>query len=332
MARILFIDNVCSKAYDPTILAKEPLGGTEATVTRVAEGLSGLGHTCVVMQDKRTNSCVSDTGCIYSGMKDSSLDAQWDAIIVLRSPYPLHYIRRRKRDTKLFLWAHDLAGAWLGERLDKVLSTQTKIVSVSEFHKINIVEYCKSLNFTEGLRVTSIHNPIDNTLAPDATPIDKNKLVFFSSPHKGLPIALGMFNSLRRFNPDFKLYISNPGYMPDFDTKDMQNVINLGALSHSQCLEHVRSALCVLYPNFIVPETFGLVFAEANAVGTPVITHSHGAAREVLSDPWQLTDCRSLRSVVDNVMMWHAHRPTITPRTDFKLSNILPKWEALLNA
>src|SRR5581483_2147599 len=44
----------------------------------------------------------------------------------------------------------------------------------------------------------------------------------------------------------------------------------------------------VFYPKFVLPETFGLVFAEASAVGTPVLTHDCGAAAEVLADPRQV--------------------------------------------
>jgi glycosyltransferase involved in cell wall biosynthesis len=56
----------------------------------------------------------------------------------------------------------------------------------------------------------------------------------------------------------------------------------LGTLTPAQTLEQAASALCVFMPNFVLPETFGLVFAEANAVGTPVLAHDCGAAREVL--------------------------------------------------
>jgi glycosyltransferase involved in cell wall biosynthesis len=59
-------------------------------------------------------------------------------------------------------------------------------------------------------------------------------------------------------------------------------------LPHARILAEVRTALCVFYPNFVLPETFGLVLAEAQAVGTPVLTHDCGAVREILADPSQI--------------------------------------------
>ncbi len=53
-------------------------------------------------------------------------------------------------------------------------------------------------------------------------------------------------------------------------------------------MQHIRESLCVFYPQTQRCETFGLVYAESNAVGTPVLAHDFGAAREVLSSPDQL--------------------------------------------
>ena len=47
-------------------------------------------------------------------------------------------------------------------------------------------------------------------------------------------------------------------------------------------------ALCTFCPNFVLPETFGLVLAESLALGTPVLAYDCGAALEVVGDPRQV--------------------------------------------
>jgi glycosyltransferase involved in cell wall biosynthesis len=122
----------------------------------------------------------------------------------------------------------------------------------------------------------------------------------------------------------------------------------------------MRSALCVFYPNFVLPETFGLVFAEANAVGTPVLTHDCGAAAEVLAAHEQLLPVspvsrryermtrllpRALRPMlaaraerrglfepyVERVRAWRSHRPRVSADARFRLAAVAARWRALLN-
>lgn len=51
--KIVFIDPKCPKPYDSEVLAARGLGGTEATVVRIARGLSAR-HTVWVLQHNRT--------------------------------------------------------------------------------------------------------------------------------------------------------------------------------------------------------------------------------------------------------------------------------------
>jgi glycosyltransferase involved in cell wall biosynthesis len=117
--------------------------------------------------------------------------------------------------------------------------------------------------------------------------------------------------------------------------------------------------LCAFCPNFEYPETFGLVLAESNAVGTPVIAHRIGAAAEVIGDPRQLLDtpklatlayraCRRVgrgeaiggrvvdriggfRTYVERIAAWRAGgRPVVAARPAFARAAVLDEWKALL--
>jgi glycosyltransferase involved in cell wall biosynthesis len=116
--------------------------------------------------------------------------------------------------------------------------------------------------------------------------------------------------------------VADPGYWagPSPDLPD--GVVPLGPLPHRAVLRHVREAFAVFYPQARFEETFGPVFAEANAVGTPVLAHPHAVAREVLdetpADRRQLVDARDPEAA--------ARR--LTAR--FQTSRVAADWERRL--
>ncbi len=333
MKQLLIVDTVCPKPYSSACLKREGMGGTEATVIRIAEKL-GQTNNVVVTQHCRDKIALGDTNVLYSPWKDEYLEKRWDAVIVLRTSHPLIALRAHMVDTPMVMWMHDLAGPYLAEHIPVIKHTNAGIVAVSEFHKTQIIDtflYC-GLRPEEFPKIKCIYNPIENDLKPDETPVDKNKLVFFSSPHKGLDYTLDLFQCARNFNPDFKLYIANPGYLPDQDASRRENVINLGTLPPAEVLKHVREALCVFYPNHVFPETFGLVMAEANAVGTPVLTHSLGAAHEVLDHPSQMVDTRNRKVTLDKLMHWYSgNRPIVRGKPEFRLNTVAGQWRRMLS-
>jgi len=87
--------------------------------------------------------------------------------------------------------------------------------------------------------------------------------------------------------PDLRLVVGNPGYKSGCDAR-RAGVELLGPQPQARIHAEARSALCTFVPNFVIPETFGLVFAESHALGTPVLTHDCGAALEVVGDPRQV--------------------------------------------
>jgi glycosyltransferase involved in cell wall biosynthesis len=201
---------------------------------------------------------------------------------------------------------------------------------------------------------------VDDALRPDGTAVDPSKLVFFSSPNKGLDFALDAFAELRRALPQLRLLIGNPGYK-ESGTVSRAGVEFLGALPQARMHAQVRGALCTFSPNFVIPETFGLVFAESHALGTPVLTHECGAAAEIVGDPRQLLPVRAAArcyeaavgglparwrsgparlaaaaglfdAYVERIRRWHeGSRPQACPDPRFLLSAVTAQWRALLS-
>ena len=189
--------------------------------------------------------------------------------------------------------------------------------------------------------------------------MDPDKLVFFSSPNKGLAFSIDAFGALRRAMPRLRLAVANPGYKAD-RTMRRAGVEFLGALPQARVHAEVRSALCTFFPNFAIPETFGLVFAESHALGTPVLTVDCGAALEVLGDPREVLPLRrgyrlyeaALRGLpprlrggparlaaagglfeefVARIGEWRCgSRPQVAPDPRFRLATIAAQWRELL--
>ena len=327
--RILIVDPVTLRPYDDASLAGEALGGTEATVIRIAHALDAQ-----VMHPRRTAS----SGRYLSA--DAAVDPTH--VISLRHPAAALMMRSRFPDAAHVLWMHDLLVA--GDAADAFLqhgralaATDTTIVCVSDFHLGQVAGALGTL--LPGVQfplLRRIYNPIADDLVADGTPIDPDKLVFFSSPHKGLEFALRAFSAMRAQLPSLRLYLANPGYfaLPEVSAA---GVTVLGSLPHHEMMAHVRGALATFLPNLVYPETFGLVFAESNAVGTPVLTHSIGAAEEVLQDPAQLVPLPASGEAglpalyLQRIAAWRAGaRPTVTGRAAFRMSAVREAWLALL--
>lgn len=323
--KVLFYDGVYPKYYNQDTLLNEPMGGTEATVLRISKGLQDLGYdTCIKIPRAEE---------VDPNWEPSSFPFHPNVVITLRDAG--HYIENKKKwpKAKHILWLHDVVSGDYWHHLAHHLNGQeATVVTVSDYHKGNVSISLFEELLKGSIRVKRIYNPLADYCVkqPDQT-YDKYKLVYFSSPHKGLDYVLKLFGYLRNIDSKYTLYVANPGYYASKENLP-EGVVNLGKLTHKEVVEHARSALLVFYPNITFPETFGLVYAEANAVGTPVIAHPIGAAREVLFHPHEVLDCRDYKEVVDRVIRWsNGDRPIVQGKREFRLSNVLKEWIKLFN-
>ena len=328
---LLIVDGTAPKPYDPETLLREGMGGTEATVIRIAEALAKNSLLeIIVEQHNREEPYVAydDAVLTHANYVPPDTCQQADYVVSLRYPPLVPLMQARFPRAKHFLWCHDLLGPELAR--DMLELKNFTAIAVSNFHKTQMQEVLRPQGYTGQFQIKVIYNPIADDLLPDSTLIDRNKLLWMSSPHKGLEHALAMFTNLRSFNPDFKLLVANPGYLPSADTKQ-DNVVALGSLPNHEVIKHLRTSLCLFYPNPIYPETFGLVLAEANAVGTPVIAHRMGAAFEVLNHPYEVMDCRNPQTVINRVMRWYeGDRPRVKGNPKFRTSEVIKSWMRLL--
>ncbi|MGH8228138.1 MAG: glycosyltransferase family 4 protein [Steroidobacteraceae bacterium] len=360
MSATLFFDPSCQKPYCRRTLDAAALGGTEASVVRIAEALDAR-----VMQHNR----LSSAGRYLPAGPASGVEH----LIVLRDPRAFAAIGKRFPGARHYLWIHDLMrpGSKRGRRLAAAAPVLAQLgvtlVCVSDFQRRQAEAVLAGAGVGTRVRAVTIYNPIDDGLVPDGSPVDPSKLVFFSSPNKGLALTLDAFRALRRELPDLRLCIGSPGYkslrragMQGVDGK-IDGVEWLGPLPQLRMLAEVRTALCGFYLNLRLPETFGLVLAEAHSVGTPVLTHDFGAAAEVVADPRQVLPITAgirlyeraahvlpnrarpliapwaarlglFRPYLEHLQRWRAGgRPSTGPDPRFRLSTVAQRWRALLD-
>ena len=200
------------------------------------------------------------------------------------------------------------------------------MVGVSRWHVKNLKKYFKKYN-----DITYIHNPVSEKVfrrSSSPSRYDKNLLVWMSSPDKGLDKALELFKRIRTLRPSMKFKIFNPGYWPADQERlaRAQGVYYLGPKPSMSMWKVVKKALCVFYP-VQYDETFGLVAAEANALGTPLATYARAALPEVVSSKNQLLKKEDEKGIIKRVIHWHDHgRPVVSGKSQFKIKIIAAHW------
>jgi glycosyltransferase involved in cell wall biosynthesis len=354
MSSVLFFDPSCQRPYDTRTLQQQATGGTEASVTRVADALGAW-----VMQHNRTEA--------YGTYLPPSRIAGIEHVILNRDSRALPMVREMYPQARFYLWVHDQLnpGSKRGRRLAStsrhLRELAVNVVCVSDSQRRGVEATLRRIGVDDRVSARTIYNPIDDSLAPDGSAFDDRKLVFFSSPNKGLAFTLDAFRALRRRMPDLRLQVGNPGYKIR-RSANVDGVEYLGPQPQERIHAEVRTALCTFFPNFVLPETFGLVFAESQAVGTPVLTHDCGAAAEIIGDRSQVLPVTSAHKAyealvtslsprwrrgparladrlglfddyIERINAWrNGARPVVVPNPRFRLTAVADQWRAMLGS
>ena len=354
MGNILFFDPACQRPYDTQTLNQQALGGTEASCVRVADALGAF-----VMQHNRERPC----GRYLPPAKIDGIEQ----VVILRDARVLPQLRTQFPRARFHFWVHDQLrpGSSRARRLRATAAVlqelAVNVICVSDTQRRMVEATLGSLGIEGTVRAMTIYNPVEVAAADSGVPYRDNQLVFFSSPNKGLAYTLDVFRALRRRMPGMLLSVANPGYKPSSQAA-IEGVVYLGAIAQPQIHQLVRSSLCTLALNFVLPETFGLVYAESLALGTPVLAHDAGAAAEVIADrrqvlpvrrahrvyerlvhqlpaPWRSGPARLAERMglfdecCERIRAWRSGgRPMVGPDPRFALETVVARWRALLAA
>lgn len=329
MHPILFFDQNSPLPYDYESSLQKSLGGVEATVVRIAEKLGEIKPVVVAQKNRTTIS--SSKNVHYMPITPFLLTLDWHAVICLRSLSSAFEIRRVNPKVPVFVWFHDFIKVDLFPYLHQMAELSIEAITLSNFQKKQLTDlFLIDPYFKNPPRFHLIYNPIDDALKPDATVIDPYKLLFSNSPHKGLSETLRGFKQLHEKNPKFRLCVTNPGYYRP-EMTPQEGVIFLKTLSHKENIQQMRESFALFQLNSVYPETFGLVQAEANAVGTPVLTHPLGATPEILGNQEQFVDVHDVEAVIEKILGWKEKgRPEVQLEEKFRLSRVIQEWARVL--
>ena len=316
------IDPCAPRAY-ATTADLAGLGGTEATVLRIVAGLAPLASVTVEQSARKLP--VRQGSVAFEPM---DLSVRSEALtIVINSWKVALTVARRNPGARVYVWQHVVPG-----RHNRAMAADLSAAGITLLCVSGSLRNTVSGMLDAPVRSRVLYNPISDDLHPDRTPRDRDLLIFASAPHKGLDQVLQAFCALRQKIPSLKLELADPGYLA-WPVGDLPHgVVRLGSLSHAQAIARMRAALCLFYPQQRFAETFGLVIAEANAVGTPALLHCGlGANDEVASDKTQCIDGSDPDEIAERIQAWRTDPPQVRANPEFRLRHVLSEWGHLLS-
>ncbi|MFU8863550.1 MAG: glycosyltransferase [Rhodobacterales bacterium] len=330
--RIAFVDPCSADGYDLPDIARGGLGGTEATVLRVAAALR-QDFDVTLYQNNRAGRFWSEAGDLQplEQVYRTAAGSLGTIVVINRWKVALK-LRKLHPDAAIYLWMHIYPGRHNRKMGAALAAAGITVIAVSQTHANALTTFMGEVSrASETPPVKVIYNPLADDLRPDSTPRDPNRLLFASSPHKGLAEVFEQFRTLRACIPELTLAVADPGYLRWATGPVPEGVIFLGSLSHPALIRQLRRSLCLFYPQTTFAETFGLVLAEANAVGTPALAHAGlGANDEVLCDTDQRIDAHDPAQIAARIQAWRRNPPRVTANPGFRLSAVARNWTRLL--
>jgi len=193
-------------------------------------------------------------------------------------------------ETNYVKW-RDLAHKLYTFREDELMEKGDKFIAVSDFLRRKALERGyksdKVITHYTGINVKAYQKHSNINLE------EKQRIIFVGRlvEKKGIFHLLDAFEVIKRKFPKAKIVIIGDGYLKNKVLKRLnslgsQNASYMGALNHSEVLKEVNKSSILCVPSKTAPngdsETFGMVFAEAMALGKPVVSFAHGGIPEVV--------------------------------------------------
>lgn len=278
--------------FDAETLNERPLGGTETAVIRLAEVLAKRGVEVIVFTPKEAPR--SETGVKYAPLAEVMKLGAVSAFISVRDFRPLvHPLPTKVR----LLWTGDAADqpATFGIGDKRVANLISGFLAVSHW-QANTLSQVSGFPITKTFVLgNGVHEPY---FADTGLARVRKRLIYTSTPYRGLKLLPEIFAKLKTVHPDaelrvvsgFDVYAGLPGFgdaaMQEFEATKavlmkLPGCTLVGNITQAELAKELLQASVLSYPNTFL-ETSCISALEAQAAGAVVVTSKRGALPETV--------------------------------------------------
>ena len=272
-------------------LEERPLGGTETAVICLAQELHQLGHRVTVVTPLETPPLSVP---LYLPLRAIHDLGEHEVLISVRDWNPLLLPLPAK---KRLLWTGDSydqpSSVGFGDK--RIAARIDRLLAVSNWHADGI---CAKSGFPRE-RTWVLRNGVQLALFSGSEPRARKRLIYSSTPYRGLAFLPAVVTDLRRRHPDLELHVFSGMQVyqgSGFDPRIAQSFEPLFALLRATpgCVVHgnvkqdqlarefMRSSI-LAYPNSF-EETSCITAMEAQAAGCPIVSSALGALPETVKE------------------------------------------------
>lgn len=289
--------------WNPATVKVNGIGGSENAVIEVSKRLARKGHNVRVYTSCGVNGEGIFDGVEYHSSDKISLIEHCDVYIAWRHANLLD-VSNVNAKVK-YLWVHDVCA--LGAKHSNLLKADG-ILALSDWHADNI----ERVHNVPRSQIVRTRNGIDNTRFSKFRNVKRNprKVVYSSSPDRGLHTLLLVWPKIRAIVPDATLYIyygfsnwkktatsSNDTaqlqYINDLEMRiqmlSHQGVFFLDRVSQEELAKEFLSAGVWAYPTWF-SETSCISAMEAQAAGLRIVTSPIAALKETVGERGKMID------------------------------------------
>ena len=345
---IVFYNMTLAKFTGDTIKHK-PIGGSEGDIINLAKMFAKKYNVFVFCHCTKPG--IYDN-VHYFDVKDTESLRKWktDLFISSRNTVPLGDGEFKDKLTvgKKCLWTHDLPDSYVFDKLPDAIRYEniSKIFALTEWHKEIIKQ--KFPMIPEGM-LSVARNGVDTEYY--AQEIERNpfKLIYSSTPFRGLDVLLNVFPKIKELVPEAELHIfsSMKVYGAEKEpeefqalynkAKEMEGVVYHGSVTRKELAKEMKSSAILAYPNHY-PETCCNTAMEAITAGTPIVTTNKAALSEIVpkdcgilidgdshSKEYQDKFIDSIARILKNKPLWNQMHDSCK-KYDFSWETISKEW------
>lgn len=276
------------------------IGGSEIAAINMCKEFVKLGHKVRIYTSCGVNGeGIYDSVEYYMSEKYHDLDC--DVLIVSRNAgglNPDHKINAKVR----YLWVHDTIPYNLTHEISLWAD---KILALSNWHKEHILS---NFNYLDESQIVVTQNGLDLTRFDKEVKRNPHKVVYSSSPDRGLPVLLKCWNKIKQEVEDAELHVyygfdnwkkvaANDPAQTQFINQTMSNLENMKSLgvhyhnrvNQNRLAEEFLSAGVWAFSTWYL-ETSCISSMEMQAAGVAMVTSNLAALKETTGERGVLID------------------------------------------